>query len=88
MDRFTAETKLLCTPTLPLTCLTLHAGQPAVDVVAHFTERRLDDGCTQNGCGSSDLRVSVVNKAQNVTDVLLLCEGPEVEVTDVPGAAV
>lgn len=71
-----------------LTCFTLHAGQPAVDVVAHFTERRLDDGGAQNGRGSSDLRVSVVNKAENVTDVLLLCKGPEIEVTDVSGAAV
>lgn len=61
-----------------LTCCTLHTGQPAVDVVAHFAERRLDDGCAQNGCGSSDLRVSMVNKAQNIADILLLCKGPEI----------
>lgn len=46
-----------------LTCCTLHTGQPAVDVVTHFAERRLDDGCAQDGGGSSDLRVSMVNKA-------------------------
>lgn len=56
-----------------LTCWTLNTGQPSVDVVMRFGECSLDDSSTEDGCGSSDLRVSMVNEAQHVTDKLLLC---------------
>lgn len=44
-------------------------------VVTCFGERCLYDGCTEDGCGPSDLGVPMVNEAQYVTDVLLLCSG-------------
>lgn len=64
-----------------LTCCTLHTGQPGVYVVTCFDECSLYDGCTEDGCGPSDLRVPMVNEAQYVTDILLLCKGTEKEST-------
>ncbi len=63
--------------TFTLTCCTLHTGQPGVYVVTGFGERCLYDGSTEDGCGPSDLGVPMVNEAQNVTDILLLCKGTE-----------
>lgn len=56
------------------TCCALHTGQPGVNAVACFGECCLYDGSTQDGCGSSDLRVSMADEAKNVADVLLLCK--------------
>lgn len=61
------------------TCSTLHTGQPGVNAVACFGECCLYDGSTQDGCGSSDLRVSMVDEAKNVADVLLLCKRRDVQ---------
>lgn len=63
---------------LPQTCCTLHTGQPGVNAVARFGECCLYDGATQDGCGSSDLRVSMLDEAKNVADVLLLCKRRDV----------
>lgn len=67
----------LLTHTHKQTCCTPHTGQPGVYVVTCFGEYSLYDGSTEDGCGPSDLWVSVVNEAQHVTNILLLCKDTE-----------
>ena len=44
-------------------------------VVTSFGECGLYDGCTEDGCGTSDLGVPMVDETQDVSDILLLCKG-------------
>jgi len=53
----------------------LHTGQPAVHVVARLDERRLQDCAAEDRRGAPDLGVRVVDEAQHVADILLLCIG-------------
>lgn len=57
---------------LALTCQSSNGAHPVAHMEAGPAEDGGDEGPAENGCGSSDLRVSMIDVVQDTRNVLLL----------------
>lgn len=62
-----------CPEKQAVTCQTSDGAHPVSHMEAWPAKDGADQGPTENGCGSSHLRVAVIDVVQDVWDILLLC---------------